>query len=396
MNEQRYKLNVKPPNVISLIILSAFATMGAILITPALPFISQYFNISVGHSQLTVTSFLLGYALGQLLYGPISNQLGRKPAFYIGIGIATLGSIFSILSSPAHSFTLMIVGRLFEALGSSVGLVVCLTIINDFYFPAEARKMVGFMSLAFAIVPGIAIAVGGMITQYLNWEVCFYFLLCYGLVLIIPAMILPETITQYDPNALKGRYLIKNYRKMFLNRKLVAYSCIYGLTAAAVYIFSAEGPIIGIKYLHYEPGTYGLLGLIPYPGAILGSFITIRYSTKFSSRELVKFAIILEAIGMSIMFISFLVGFVNIVTLIGPMIILMVGHALLCSNAPVLAIAESEDKANASAVINFIAVSGGVIGTFVLSMIHSSNLMVLPTMFLVIVLMLSLIYFFEE
>src|SRR5215471_11711867 len=97
--EQNFKLLGKEPHIVSLMLLSAFAGMGAILMTPALPQIAKYFNISTGTSQLTVTSFLLGYALGQLIYGPIANKFGRKPAFFLGIAIATLGSIFSILSS---------------------------------------------------------------------------------------------------------------------------------------------------------------------------------------------------------------------------------------------------------------------------------------------------------
>jgi DHA1 family bicyclomycin/chloramphenicol resistance-like MFS transporter len=392
---EKYKLNVKPPNMISLIVLTAFASMGAALITPALPAISHYFNISTGHAQLTVTSFLLGYAIGQLIYGPIANRLGRKPAFYIGITVATIGSIFSILSSPADSFALMILGRLLEALGSSVGLVVCFTIINDFYFPSQSRRMVGFMSLAFAIVPGIAIAVGGLLTEYFHWQLCFFFLLAYGLFLIIPAVTLPETIIKVDPKALNGVYLLSGYKTMFKNRKLMAYSFIYGLTAASIYIFCAEGPMIGIKHLHYAPGTYGLIGLIPYSGAILGSFITIHFSKKYSGLQMLRLGIAAEVTGTILMFTSFLLGFVNIVTLIAPMIIFMMGHALLCANAATLGINESEDKANASAVVNFTAVGTGVVGTFILSMLHSHDLMVLPTIFVVAMLGMVLIYYFE-
>ena len=392
---EKYKLNVKPPNVISLIILSAFASMGAVLITPALSTISHYFNISTGHAQLTVTSFLLGYAVGQLIYGPIANRLGRKPAFYIGITVATIGSIFSILSSPADSFALLIFGRLLEALGASVGLVVCFTIINDFYFPNQSRRMVGFMSLAFAIVPGIAIAVGGLITEYFHWQLCFFFLLAYGLILIIPAVTLPETITKVDPKALEGRYLLSGYKTMFKNRKLMAYSFIYGLTCACIYVFCAESPIIGIRHLHFAPGTYGLIGLIPYTGAIFGSFITIHFSKKYSGLQMLRLGIAAEVTGTILMFTAFLLGFVNMVTLIAPMIIFMIGHALLCGNASTLGINESEDKANASAVVNFTAVGTGVIGTFILSMLHSHNLMVLPTIFAVSMLGMVLIYYFE-
>src|SRR3990167_10634613 len=95
-----YRLDVKKPHLLTLMFLSAFASMGAVLMMPALPEISAHFGTHTSTTQLTVTCFLLGYAVGQLIYGPLANRYGRKKAIYIGIVIATLGSIFSIISSP--------------------------------------------------------------------------------------------------------------------------------------------------------------------------------------------------------------------------------------------------------------------------------------------------------
>ena len=189
----QFRLNMKQPRLMSLLILSAFASMGAVLMAPALPNIAAYFQITQGHAQLTVTLFLLGYACGQLIYGPLANRYGRKPAFYVGICVATLGSLFSILSSPFDSYPLLLIGRLLEALGSSAGLVISFTIIADFYYPEQSRRIISYMMLAFAIVPAVAVFLGGFIVQYLSWQGCFYFLLVYGLLLIIPAATLPES-----------------------------------------------------------------------------------------------------------------------------------------------------------------------------------------------------------
>src|SRR3990167_8469617 len=129
-----YRLTGKAPHIVALMLLSAFAQMGAILMMPALPEIADYFGKSVGATQLVVTSFLLGYAIGQLVYGPLANHYGRKFSIYVGICIATLGTLFSILSSPFNSFSLLIIGRFLEAIGSSAGLSISYTMINDFYY----------------------------------------------------------------------------------------------------------------------------------------------------------------------------------------------------------------------------------------------------------------------
>src|SRR3990167_1512090 len=90
-----YRLDVKKPRLLTLMFLSASAQMGAVLMMPALPEISAHFGIHTSTTQLAVTFFLLGFAFGNLFYGPLANRYGRKKAIHVGIVIATMGSIFS-------------------------------------------------------------------------------------------------------------------------------------------------------------------------------------------------------------------------------------------------------------------------------------------------------------
>jgi Bcr/CflA subfamily drug resistance transporter len=382
INSVNHRLHGKEPHIVGLTLLSGFAAMGAILMTPALPVIAQYFKISVALTQLTVTSFLLGYALGQLIYGPIANRLGRKPAFYIGIAIATLGSLFSILASPIESFHLLIIGRLLEALGSSAGLVVCFTLINDFYYPKEARRVTGMMMVAFAIVPGVAIAIGGLLTQYLSWQACFYFLLFYGLVLIYPAIRMPETMSQADPHAFHYQHIFKKYGEIFLNKKLVGYALCSGFSSACIYVFGAEGPFIGIHLLHIAPATYGLLGLTPFIGTLIGCLINIRF-THIDSMHMLKLAFFLELIAALIMLFSFIFHFISLTTLLLPMGLLCMGHPILSGTALSLAMTQTEDRSNGSAVANFVAMSMPVVMTLLLGALHASAAWGLPLIFLI-------------
>ncbi len=391
MTSKLYKLDTKPPHILGLTVLCAFAAMGAILMTPALPSIAHYFNISMGLAQLTVTSFLLGCAVGQLIYGPIANRWGRKPAFYIGIVMATLGSLFSILSSPVESFSLLIVGRLLEALGSSVGLVVCFTLINDFYFPQEARRVTGFMIVAFAIIPGIAIAVGGILTQYTGWQGCFYFLLLYGLALMYPAAKMPETLSEPDAHALHYQQIFKNYAAIFKNSKLISFSACSGLSSACIYVFGAEGPFIGIHLLHISPATYGLLGLLPFLGTLIGCLINIRLGF-VKAMTMLKAAFFIELFATILMLFFFAFHLVNLFTLLAPMALLCLGHAILTSTAMSLAMTYAEDKANGAAVMNFIAMSMPVLMTFLLGMLHIGAAWILPLIFVIALGLMFAIY----
>lgn len=387
-----FKLTSKEPHIISLMLLSAFAVMGAIIMTPALPKIADFFGKSVGVTQLVVTSFLFGYAVGQLIYGPIANRYGRKIALYIGIFVASLGSLFSILSSPFESFPLLILGRFLEAIGSSAGLVISFAMINDFYYEAQARKISGLLMLAFAIVPGVATAVGGVLVQYFGWRACFYFLLVYGFVLYIPAFRLPETLTDKDLHATHIKSIFYNYKNNFFNKKLVGFACIAGFSSACIYVFGAEGPFIGIHILHTEPATYGFLSLLPFVGTFIGSLIVVRL-TKFHSVFVMKIAFVIEFLATITLLILFLMHFVSLSTLLIPMGVFCLGHPIMAGTGMPLAMQQSHDKANASAVMNFFVCGMSVLMTFLMSLLHIASAWIMPVIFLMSLLSMVLMFY---
>ncbi|OGV28323.1 MAG: hypothetical protein A3E88_02695 [Legionellales bacterium RIFCSPHIGHO2_12_FULL_35_11] len=362
--------------------LSAFAQMGAVLMMPALPEISAHFGIHTSTTQLAVTFFLLGYAFGQLIYGPLANRFGRKKAIHVGIVIATMGSIFSIMSSPLESFHLLVWGRFFEAVGSSAGLAVSIAMINDFYFAEDARRIMGLLMIAFAIIPGLAIAIGGVLVQFIHWQSCFYFLLLYGLMLIIPTMLLPETNLVPDISALKFDHLLKNYFKHFKIKKLIGFALLPGFSGACVYVFGAEGPFIGIHLLHVPPAIYGILALTPYFGTLLGSIVVVRLS-KINPLSVIKIAFCFELIASVIIFILFALHFISLATMLIPMGFFCFGTPLIAATCVSLAMQQTEDKSNGSAVLNFTSLCVPVLMTFLLTAIHSQQAIVMPIIFLI-------------
>src|ERR1700722_395130 len=110
------------PSFFTLLLMISFASVNAVLFAPALPDIARYFSISDNTAQQTMTWFLVGYALGQLIYSPFANRFGRKPALYIGISLQIISSLLCVLSGAIHEYWLLVLGRFFLALGAGVGL----------------------------------------------------------------------------------------------------------------------------------------------------------------------------------------------------------------------------------------------------------------------------------
>ena len=119
------------------------------------------------------------------------------------------GSLLVLIGAELSLFWLIVMGRFITALGSGVGLKVAFTIIADVYQKEEARQKLASIILAFAITPGIGIAIGGFLTQYLGWQSCFYFMAGYCLFLFCLSFFLPETCREIDPEALN----ISNIKK---------------------------------------------------------------------------------------------------------------------------------------------------------------------------------------
>src|SRR5690348_11287314 len=128
---------LKPSRVAILLLLISFGAFTATLFTPALPELARYFQISEAKAELTMSLFMVGYAIGQLPYGPIANRYGRKKAIFIGLGCAMFGTIFSYV---AFSFWCLCLGRFIQALGAAVGLKITFTMIGDLHAGPKATK----------------------------------------------------------------------------------------------------------------------------------------------------------------------------------------------------------------------------------------------------------------
>lgn len=379
----------KKPSLFTLILLISFGSVGATLFTPGLPLIAQYFHVSTAHAQLTITLFLVGYAVGQLFYGPLSNRLGRKHTLYLGIGVEIISAIICALAAPLHSFALLLIARLFMALGASVGLTLTFTIIADVYPQAKSTKIISYLILAFAITPGLGVSIGGFLVEWVNWQSCFYFLAAYGVILLILCYRLPETSASRDHTALHFRSLIRNYTLQLKNSQLLICGFIRGCGTSFVYIFAAMAPFIALKVIGLSPSQYGLFNLLPPLGVITGSLLAGRLAHTVSAYKAIIGGISIALLGVLAMLTAFLIHRINPATLFLPMIVVYIGNALIFANASSLATSQATDKSNASAMMNFINMGVSVLCVLLAGLISSYSALIMPLIYggLVVILL---------
>lgn len=347
-------LTEKKPPLFILILLVSFASVSAVLFTPALPQISLKLGISAAQAQLTITVFLIGYALGVLPYGPLSNRYGRKPTIYIGCTLAILGCLLIMLVEKFNFFWLLMVGRLLMALGSSVGLKIAFTMIGDVYQHEKATKTISYLMFSFAVVPSLGVAIGGFLTKTFGWMSCFYFLTGYSLFIFFLSLFLPETCPGKDPHALKIKMIAEGYWHKLKNTKLIVCALLVGCGTSVIYLFAAEAPFIAMNRIGLSPEQYGLLNFIPPVGLIIGSMLANYFAGKKDPLFLISrgiWGVLIISVGM---FILFLFGSVNPWTLFIPMPLIYINESLVFANATSLIMTHAKNKSYASAMMSFV------------------------------------------
>jgi MFS transporter, DHA1 family, multidrug resistance protein len=379
-------MNIKSHlSFLTLLLMISFASVNAVLFTPALPAIASFFAISDNTAQLTMTWFLVGYAIGQLLYGPVSNRFGRKPALYAGIILQILSSLLCVFSGLIHSYFILVLGRLILALGSGVGLKMTFTLINETHDPISANQKLSYLMIAFAITPGLGVMIGGFLSTHFSWTSTFYAGAVYGVILLLLVTRLPETKKHLDFDALKLNHLVSGYLVQFKSFQLVTGGLLMGSATCFVYLFASIAPFIAINFMHMNVSTYGTANLLPPVGFILGSLISAQFAQKYKPTVSISLGILITLIGSTMMLIFLLIKLPAILALFIPIMICYFGLSFVFANASIIAMNNVLDKAHGSAVMNFINM--GLVAVTILNVgIFPINYFLLPIIYIVICL----------
>ncbi len=379
----------KKPQTAILVLLVSLASVGAVLFTPGLPGIAKHFELSTAEAQLTLSLFLIGYTLGQLPWGPLANRFGRKPSLYFGLSLSIFGALGAFITGFFSSYGLFLSFVLIAAIGASVGLKTTFTLIGDVFTQKEATKRIAYCGLSFAIAPGLAVAFGGFIISWLNWQSCFAALAVYGGILSYLSSFLPETGGELDPHALLGKKVLDGFLVELGDRRLVLCALIWGLGTATVYLFANMAPFIGIDYIGLSPETYGLWNFIPLVGLVFGCLSARALVDEVSAIKVMITGFFLFAVGIVLQLALFLSGKVVPWSLFFPMIMIYFGFSLIFVNVSGMALVNAKNKSNASSVVNFIDMGIALLACLLLTFIPTKIPASLPLFYAALALIMG-------
>lgn len=245
---------------------------------PGFPNIADDFKTQENRVAFTMTSYFIGIALGQLVYGPLIDKYGRKKPLLYGLGIYIIAAIGCALS---FSIEMMIGLRFFQALGGSAGMVVATAVITDVFKPNDRAHVFSLIMLVMGIAPIIAPSVGSIFITYLNWESIFYFLaiLASALALLL-FFFLPETGMYMHKEKLKLKKVGGDYWGVFKDRTFFFYTLGGSLANAMIFAYIASASFVFLTYYGVSQKTFSILFAINASGTILGSYLNGLLSKK--------------------------------------------------------------------------------------------------------------------
>lgn len=348
------------------------ASISAAIITPALPHIQTYFHLSNGSVEWVVSIFLLGYVIGQLIYGPIANKYGRIKALRIGLIINIAGILICMLSTNMHNYSILLLGRLITALGAASGLSCTFMLINELLPADRAKHAISLAVVSFTAGIGLAVLLGGIITQYFHWQDIFALLIIHGVAMLIATALFPETLK--EPKSIHPKAILTNYTHAFTHKKLIVFSLAVGFVSLFSYGYSASAPIYAQKILKLTAAQYGYWNTINMIGMCCGGFLCAKLLKKFGERRVLTLSLklITPAILLFIVISLFKINYALLYFATTSYLYLITG--LLFPSASYFASTAIGDKASASSVMSFINMGSAMIGVIVMGYLPFSSI----------------------
>jgi DHA1 family bicyclomycin/chloramphenicol resistance-like MFS transporter len=335
---------------------------------PALPNFQRVFTASADQAALTLSMFLAGYSVSQLFYGPLSDRYGRRPPLLAGLLLFVLGGIGCAASG---SIGQLIGWRLLQGLGACAGPILARAVVRDLYERRRGVQILSYMTLVMSIAPLLAPIIGGYLLL-LHWRAIFALLAAVGLgVLLTTWLALPESIPQRNRQAVRPATLLRNLIEFCQQRVCIGYTLIVCFVFCGLFSYISASPFVFIDVFGVPSQRFGyLFGLTAF-ALMAGAAANARLSVRVAPATILRLGSGLIAAAGAAMLVcgGFHLG--GIAGIIGPMLVYVVGMALVTPNAIAAAMEPVPHMAGfASSLIGCLQTAGGGLVGYILGALY--------------------------
>ena len=342
--------------------LMAFTSLSTDIYLPAMPTMAEDLH---GNVELTITGFLIGFTIAQLIWGPISDHMGRRKPLFIGMVLFIIGSAGCALST---SITQIVFWRVFQALGACTGPTLARAMIRDLFARTRAAQMLSTLVLVMAIAPIAGPLIGGQIIRLSTWHSIFWLLVVIGALMFISLNWLPETLPEDKRVKASLAGAFRNYRSLLTNGRFMRYTLSLTFYYVGAYAFITGSPFVYISYYHVDPQHYGWLFALNIIGVMAMSVVNRRLVQRHALEQLLKYATLLAALAAVVLALLVKLESGGVVAIIITVFLFFSMNGIIAATSTAAALdAVPNNAGSASALIGALQYGSGIISSLLLA-----------------------------
>jgi len=283
----------KVPETWLLTLLMGLGPFSMQIIIPFLPLLAMIFSVPYATAQMTLTVYLVGIAVGQLIYGPLSDRFGRRPVLLLGLGVYLLGSLAALL---APTIGWLVVARAAQAAGGCAGMVLSRAIIRDVFPRDQAASKIGFVMMGMTVAPMLAPLIGAELAAAFGWRAVMLACVLFGLVIALLTLRLPETLGEPQPLPGLGG-MARAYWQLAGMRSFRCYAAITACTSGVFFAFMSGAPRVIMEGMGHTARIYALAFMTISVAFAAGSFLAGRFSVRLGLARMLHLGLAGSTVG---------------------------------------------------------------------------------------------------
>lgn len=359
----------------TILLLGALIALGPLSIDmylPAFPAIEREFGAPSGSLQLTLATYFVGLALGQLFYGPLSDRFGRKPPLYFGVGLFVVAALGCALSV---SVSQLAVWRFFQAVGGCACSVIAMAVIRDTVTGNEAARAISRLILVMGVAPILAPLLGGWLLTNFSWRFIFFLLVGAGIAALAAVHLkLEETRNPEHVAPLRMRSVLASYWGFFRDKTVIGYALTGACALTAVYAYIAGSPFVLIEIYGIEPQHFGWLFGSNAAGYIAGSQVNARLVRKYGAATILHRAVLAPAFMGGVLACFALAGWLPLPLLMLCFFSFLASLGFISPNSMAQALAKQGHRAGtAAAFMGFLQFTFATVAGVIMSLWHDGT-----------------------
>lgn len=347
-----------PPRLFTLVLLTGLSVLSLNMFLPSLSNIAEEFRADYALVNLSIAGYLGFTAAMQLIMGPLSDRLGRRPVLLAGLAIFIVSSLGCMLSTSIWAFLV------FRVLQGAIisGWVLSLAIIRDTSNEQEAASLIGYVAMAMAVSPMLGPMLGGVLDELFGWRSNFLFFTVFGVALFGLCWVDLGETNKHPSETFTRQF--QAYPELFRSRRFWGYALCMAFSTGAFYVFLAGAPLVSKSVLALSPAALGFyMGTIT-AGFMLGSFFSGRYAQRFPLTTMMIFGRLVGCAGLLLGLALFVAGYINPISLFRSTIFAGLGNGLTMPSANAGALSVRPGLAgSASGLAGALTVGGGAVLT---------------------------------